>query len=65
MDKDGGLAKASEKMEANGTKGSFTKEAKHAGKSVAEFAKKERHSKNPKMKKRAVFAANAQKHFKG
>lgn len=58
-----GLSEASERMEKKGTKGLFTKEAKAAGESVAKFASKERHSKNPTMKKRAVFAANAQKHF--
>lgn len=59
-----GLSEASEKMEKKGTKGLFTKEAKKAGKSVGAFAKEERNSKNPKMRERAVFAANAQKHFK-
>ena len=59
------LSDASAEMEKKGTKGLFTKEAKKAGKSVGEFAKEERHSTNPTMRKRAVFAANAQKHFKG
>lgn len=59
----GSLSEASEKMKEHGTKGSFTREAKAHGESVAKFAAKERHSKNPTMKKRAVFAANAQKHF--
>ena len=60
----GSLTEARQRMEKKGTVGLFTKEARKAGKSVAAFAKEERHSKNPTMRKRAVFAANAQKHFK-
>ena len=63
MDKDGGLAKASEKMEEKGTKGLFTKKAKAAGKTVPEFAK-EKKSAGGKLGKEAVFAGNAQKHFR-
>ena len=59
-----GLSEASKRMEEKGTKGSFTREAKAHGESVAKFAAKERHSPDLKMKRRAVFAANAQKHFK-
>ena len=42
----GSLSEASEKMKEHGTKGSFTREAKAHGESVAKFAAKERHSKN-------------------
>jgi hypothetical protein len=49
-------------MEEKGTKGLFTKKAKAAGKTVAEFAKEKRHA-GGKLGKEAVFAANAQKHF--
>ena len=58
----GSLSEASEKMKEHGTKGLFTRKAKAAGKTVAEFAKEKRHA-GGKLGKEAVFAANAQKHF--
>lgn len=58
----GSLSDAGKRMEEKGTKGLFTKKAKAAGKTVAEFAKEKRHA-GGKLGKEAVFAANAQKHF--
>lgn len=58
----GSLSEASARMEKKGTKGLFTRKAKAAGKTVAEFAREKRHA-GGKLGKEAVFAANAQKHF--
>jgi len=58
----GSLSDAGKRMEEKGTKGLFTRKAKAAGKTVAEFAKEKRHA-GGKLGKEAVFAANAQKHF--
>lgn len=58
----GSLTEASEKMKEHGTKGLFTRKAKAAGKTVAEFAREKRHA-GGKLGKEAVFASNAQKHF--
>lgn len=59
----GSLSDASKRMEEKGTKGLFTKKAKAAGKTVAEFAREKKHA-GGKLGKEATFAANAQKHFK-
>lgn len=53
------LQKASARMEKKGTKGLFRRAAEKAGMSTSAFAEKEKHSENPKMRKRAVFAQNA------
>ena len=53
------LQKASERMEAKGTKGLFRRAAERAGMSTAAFAAKEKNSPDPKMRKRATFAQNA------
>ena len=53
------LQRATEKMEKKGTKGLFRRAAEKAGMSTAAFAEKEKHSDDPKMRKRAVFAQNA------
>jgi hypothetical protein len=58
----GSLSDAGKRMEEKGTKGLFTRKAKAAGKTVAEFAKEKKHA-GGKLGKEAVFAANAQKHF--
>jgi hypothetical protein len=58
----GSLSDAGKRMEEKGTKGLFTRKAKAAGKTVAEFAREKRHA-GGKLGKEAVFAANAQKHF--
>lgn len=60
MAKEKWMQKASEKMEEKGTKGSFTRAAKKAGKSVAEYAKEEEHAPG-KMGMKARFAERAQK----
>lgn len=54
------MQKASEKMEEKGTKGSFTRSAKRAGKSVGEYAREEAHAPG-KLGKRARFALAARK----
>lgn len=53
------LQKASNSFEKKGTKGVFRRAAERAGMSTSAFAQKEKHSSNPKMRKRAVFAQNA------
>ena len=53
------LQKATSKMEKKGTKGLFHRAAERAGMSTHAFAEKEKHSSNPKMRKRANFALNA------
>lgn len=53
------LQHATEKMEKKGTKGLFRRAAERAGMSTAAFAEKEKNSPDPKMRKRANFAANA------
>ena len=53
------LQAASEKMEKKGTKGLFKRAAERAGMSTEAFAEKEKNSSDPKMRKRASFAANA------
>ena len=58
------MQKASERMRAKGTVGSFTRAAKHAGKSVGEFAKEKAHAPG-KMGKKARFALVARKASKG
>lgn len=55
------LQKASAKMEKKGTKGLFKRAAERAGMSTSEYAAKEKNSPDPKMRKRANFAANAMK----
>lgn len=58
------IQKAVKKMEEKGTKGSFSKAAKKAGKSTKAFAKKvlKKGSKASKaMKKKAQFAKNVAK----
>jgi hypothetical protein len=55
------LQKATDKMEAKGTKGLFKRAAERAGMSTEEFAAKEKNSPDPKMRKRATFAENASK----
>jgi hypothetical protein len=42
-------------------RGIFTEAAERAGKGVQEYAREEKHSKAPKMRKRATFALNARK----
>lgn len=42
-------------------KGLFKAAAERAGKSTSEFAREEKHSSDPKMRKRATFAMNARK----
>jgi hypothetical protein len=58
----GSLSEAGEKMKEHGTRGLFTKKAKAAGKTVAEFAAEKKHA-GGKLGKEANFAANAQRHF--
>ena len=41
--------------------GIFKAAAKRAGKGTQEFAREEKHSDDPKMRKRATFAINAKK----
>lgn len=55
------LQAANKRMEAKGTKGTFSAAAKRRGMSTEAFAEKELHDPNasPKMKKRANFARNA------
>jgi hypothetical protein len=53
------LQRASEEMEAKGTKGLFRKQAERHGMSTAEWAAKEKNSEDPKQRKRATFAQNA------
>lgn len=61
MAKDGHwMEHAEKKMEAKGTKGSFTKAAHKAGKSVPAFARKEKHA-GGAMGKKDNFALNAAK----
>jgi hypothetical protein len=52
------MQKASEEMEAKGTKGSFTRAAKRAGKGVQEYAR-EKASSGGAMGKKARFALAA------
>lgn len=47
-------------MEEKGTKGSFTRSAKRAGKSVGEYAEEKRHA-SGKIGRRARFALAARK----
>lgn len=54
------MQEASEKMEEKGTKGSFTRSAKRAGKSVGEYAR-EKAGAGGKLGKRARFALAARK----
>ncbi len=59
----GSLSEAGKRMDEKGTRGLFTRKAKAAGKSVAEYAKEKSHA-GGKLGKEATFAKNAQKHFK-
>ena len=45
----------------NSHRGIFTEAAHRAGKGVQEYAREEKHSSDPKMRKRATFAMNAKK----
>lgn len=54
------MQKASEEMERKGTKDSFTRSAKRAGKSVAEYAEEKKSAKG-KIGRRARFAVAARK----
>ena len=65
------IQKADKKMEAKGTKGSFTKMAKKAGGVKKgggikdEFIEKALGSKNPKTRKKSQFAKNMKKIARG
>lgn len=55
---------AVKKMKAKGTQGSFSKAAKHAGKSTSAYASKvlaKGSKSSPAMKKKAQFARNVSK----
>jgi hypothetical protein len=63
-EKDKWMQEANEKMDEKGTKGTFTRSAKRAGKSVAEYAREKKHAKG-KLGRRARFALNARKANRG
>jgi len=52
------MQKASEEMERKGTKGAFSRAAKRAGKSVAQYAREKEHASGV-IGKRARFALRA------